>query len=485
MIRIPEDPRQMEFICRADVVLEEPLVGLVDEVVDGLDLQKLYNRYSEGGCSFYDPAMQLKVLFFGYCDGVRSCRDLAKHIRYDIRYRYFCGSLRPDFRTINRFRKDNLDLLGCYFAQIVLLCQESGLLDWSLLALDGTKLRASASGRRRKRARDRLVRHFHGQLGADIVVDGSDDESDDDDATPPSDKGAVSTVDPDARFMKSSEGGKRLSYNSQVVVDKNQVIVAAEVSNNADDSVQFQPMMERCRQMIGCDLDKVTADGGYYSGNNLKYAVLEGIDLYLPVAKSGGKVPDDRFHRDEFIYSKSTDSYRCPAGQQLHYRTSRYRRGVRRRIYAGCASSCGCCRCRSQCTSGRYRMLEISDNYVYEQQMKAKLRSGPGRLVYRQRKSLVEPVFGNIKFNLGFVRFGLRTLDKVRGEFFLICIAHNLKKLAQYRRTLKPILTAQLAPVIIFPSFLALLRSIPSRFHHYQLYAVPNINVTIYSCEIC
>lgn len=479
MIRIPEDPRQMEFICRADVLSEEPLVGLVDEVIGGLDLKELYHRYSEGGRSFYDPAMQLKVLFFGYCDRVRSCRDLAKHIRYDIRYRYFCGSLRPDFRTINRFRKDNLDLLGNYFAQIVLMCQESGLLDPSLLALDGTKLRASASGRVKKRARGRLARHFHGQLSVDIVNDGDGDD------LPPSDKGSISTVDPDARFMKSSEGGKRLSYNSQVVVDKNQLIVVAEVSNNADDSVQFQPMMERSRQMIGCDLDKVTADGGYYSGNNLKYAVLEGIDLYLPVAKSGGKVPDDRFHRDEFNYDKSTDSYRCPAGQQLHYRTSRYRRGVRRRIYAGCASSCGCCRCRWQCTSGRYRMLEISDNYVYEQQMKAKLRSAPGRLVYGQRKSLVEPVFGNIKFNLGFVRFGLRTLGKVRGEFFLICIAHNLKKLAQYRRTLKPRHTPQLAPVLIFSSFLAVFRLIWKRFRHYKPCAEPNINATIHSCEIC
>lgn len=469
MILRPEDSRQMEFSCRADLVSEEPLVLMVDKVVGSLDLGALSGRYSEGGRSFYDPGMQLKVLFFGYCDGVRSSRELATHVRYDIRYRYYCGSLRPDFRTINRFRKDNLDLLGDYFAQIVLLCQSTGLLDASLLALDGTKILASASGRRRgkKGERDRLARHFHGRLRADIISDSVDDERDDGgDGQPSDDDEPISSVDPDARFMKSSGGGKRLSYNSQVVVDKNQVIVAADVSNNADDSVQFQPMVERCRQLLGDDLDKVSADGGYYSGENLKYASESGIDLYLPVTKTG-RVPDDRFHRDNFVYDKFGDSYLCPAGQRLRYRSSRVRRGVRRRMYRGCASSCGCCRFRPLCTTAKYRTLEISENYVYEQQMKAKLQSAFGRLIYGQRKCLVEPVFGNIKFNLGFVRYGLRTLKKVRGEFFLICIAHNLKKLAWYSRCLRPNKTAFPPVITILSHFLAILGLIRKPFRQF------------------
>jgi len=313
-----------------------------------------------------------------------------------------------------------------------------------------------------------LVQHFHGQLQADIVSDSIDEEGDDGGDVPsPVDNKGLSSVDPDARFMKSSGGNKRLSYNSQVVVDKNQVIVAAEVSNNADDSVQFQPMMEQCRQMIGDDLDKVSADGGYYSGENLKYASEAGIDLYLPVAKTG-RVPDDRFHRDKFVYDKSGDSYLCPAGQRLQYRSSRVRRGVKRRIYGGCASSCGCCRLRPLCTTAEYRTLEISENYVYEQQMKAKLQSALGKLIYGQRKCLVEPVFGNIKFNLGFVRYGLRTLNKVRGEFFLICIAHNLKKLAWYSKRLRPIKAASHQLVKIFSRFWAVLGAIGRQLYRYQ-----------------
>ena len=444
MILKPGDPNQMEFSCRSDLVKEEPLVKVVSEVVNKLDLAELYSRYSESGRSFYDPCMLMKVLFFGYCDKVRSSRELYKHICYDIRYHYFCGSLRPDFRTLNRFRKDNLDLLGDYFAQIVLFIQERGLLDVSLLSLDGTKLRASANGRgkRGKRIRGRLSKVFRSRLEADIKSEEEDSESRDDENRPGDSGGTGELADPDARYMKTSEGGKRLSYNSQIVVDRNQVIIAADVSNNADDSVQFRSMIEQSKDNIPGKIDKVAADGGYYSGNNLKYADSEGIDLYLPVTKTG-RVPDDRFHRDAFVYDDKTDSYRCPEGQRLHYRRNRKRKGISSRIYSGSASSCGYCKQRCQCTRKRVRELQISENYDYELTMTAKLRTTQGRSVYNQRKCLVEPVFGNIKFNLGFVRYGLRTLNKVRGEFLLICIAHNLKKLVVHLSSLTSVKVAK------------------------------------------
>jgi transposase len=104
MIKRPEDPQQVYFVSRAELVSDEPLVVTVDRVVRSFDLEALYGRYSEGGRSFYDPAMMLKVLFFAHSEGVRSSREIAKRIKYDIRNQYFAGSLGPDFRTINRFR---------------------------------------------------------------------------------------------------------------------------------------------------------------------------------------------------------------------------------------------------------------------------------------------------------------------------------------------------------------------------------------------
>lgn len=458
MILKPEDPYQIEFGCRSDFVSDEPLVKVINQVVSNLRLEELYGRYSESGRSFYDPSMLLKVLFFGYCDGVRSSRELHKHICYDIRYRYFCGTLRPDFRTINRFRKDNLDLLSNYFAEIVLLCHKTGLLDTSLLSLDGTKIRASASGRgkSRKRSCARLSKRFQMQLQNDINLEENRDDSDDDQSSKDLSNKEQEIADPDARYMKTSEGGKRLSYNSQIVVDRNQIIVAADVSNNADDSVQFRSMIEQSQDNLPGKIGKVAADGGYYSGNNLRYADSEGIDLYLPVTKTG-RVPDDRFHRDAFVYDDKTDSYQCPEGKRLHYRRSRKRRGITSRIYGGSATSCGCCKSRSHCTMKRVRELQISENYDYERKMSAKLRTNEGQFVYRQRKCLVEPVFGNIKFNLGFVRCGLRTLNKVCGEFLLICIAHNLKKLAS---RLSGLTSANIAKSMLLQFYYLLLRQI-------------------------
>jgi len=80
MIKRPEDPHQMYFVSRAELVSKEPLVRTIDQVVKSFDLEALYRRYSEGGRSFYDPAMMLKVLFFAYSDGVRSSREIAKRI---------------------------------------------------------------------------------------------------------------------------------------------------------------------------------------------------------------------------------------------------------------------------------------------------------------------------------------------------------------------------------------------------------------------
>lgn len=471
MILRPENPHQISFKCRADEVVDEPVVTTIDQIVGRLDLSDLYGRYSEHGRSFYDPSMMLKVLFFSYCEGVRSSREIAKRIRYDIRYRYYTGNLVPDFRTINRFRLENLDLLGDYFSQIVSQAEDAGYLDVSVLAIDGTKIRASASGRRaaKQKQRDELADRYREELRRDAsgeesetsrpVEDDSGDSSNDIDSSGIG-KSSLSEVrsselkvsDPDARFMKTSEGGRRLSYNSHIAVDNGRLIVAAEVSTCADDSVQLASMIAHCRENLDGEPGAVLADGGYYSGNNVKQSVQTGVDLYMPISATG-QVPDQRYHRDAFVYDAESDSYICPAGERLPYKSQHCRKNVTKKIYAGSASSCGHCLQRTLCTKSRYRRLEISENYRYELQMKCKLASERGREIYSRRMALVEGVFGNLKFNLGFIRFCVRGLAKVRGEFFLMCIAHNLKKLARLIRHTPP---AEAAHVVVKSVFCAL-----------------------------
>jgi transposase len=463
MILRPEDPRQIEMMCRADWVRDEPLVQIIDQVVQRLDLTELYARYSEAGRPFYDPAMQLKLWLLGYCDGVHSSRALARHICYDIRYLYFTGSLRPDFRTLSRFRQHNVDLLAGYFAQVIRLFEAEGLTDVSLVALDGTKLRASSSSRRTRRGSDALVREVREHLDRDIATeatddaDGAADETDArsgvpaaNDAQRPDSQSVVpdQATDPDARFMKTGEGGIRPCYNAQVAVDANQLILAADVSTNADDSVVFRSMVDQVQQAVAEPVTTVLADGGYYSGRNVKYAADHHLDLYMPISTSG-RVPNARFTRHAFTYDADTDRYQCPQGIWLHHSGDRSRNGITSRVYRAPRRACRRCKMRPQCTSGVVRTLQISEIAGEEQRMTAKLSTADGQHLYDQRKQLVEPVFGNMKFNLGFVRFGLRGLRKVRGEFSLLCLAHNLKKLARWGWRLRPVQTAMTCAIAI------------------------------------
>lgn len=470
MIRRPDDPQQMFFTSRAEQVAHEPLVQTVAEVVKELDLRSLYARFHEGGRSFYDPAMMLSVLFFAYAVGVRSCREIAGRITYDLRFQYFTGSLQPDFRTINRFRHDHLDLLGDYFAQVVAGCLRRGVLDESVVAIDGTKLRASSARSRTLNKRDlaQLAGRWQTVLQADAEADepASSGEADE----PVSGTGAACAessvpvvdvagsgkpvTDPDARFMK--QGGRlEPCYNGQVVVEGHQFIVAVGVSQCADDAGELVGMLQQTEHQLRGTPSVVLADGGYYAGRNLQYAETQGIDLYLPIPRARAGVG---FGRELFVYEATADRYRCPEGAYLHFQYERKRNGVISRVYRASAGDCRTCPCHDQCTRKPSRELQISAVYWLERQMQAKLATAAGRQQYDRRKGLVEAVFGNLKFNLGFRQFHLRGKEKVRGEFLLMCVAHNLKKLARFRtwwrRAQGQAARPRLRPVPPFLSFL-------------------------------
>ena len=493
MILRPDSPDQLYFTSRADMVSDEELVFTVNEVVNRLDLEPLYACWHEGGRGFYDPAMMLKILFFAYSDGGPYSRQIAKKIRYDVRYQYFAGSLRPKYRTICRFRTIDADLLASYFVQIVALCEELGLVDVSLVAIDGTKIKASASRGRtyRKQDLDRLAAKYRGMLLRDSAADLADigDDEEDEDASDSRHESVdrndlkrrvgealerleggekeVNLTDGDAKLMKTSDGGIRPGYNGQIAVDNNQIIVAVDISARANDVDNFKGMAEQSKKNVSSKVGKYLADGGYYTGSNLKYAVEEGLDIYIPPT-NGCQESVDKYSRDDFIYDNETDSYHCPAGELLPYKNDRYRGDVLVKVYRCSSSKCKVCKLKSQCTTSRRRELNISEVYPHERALAEKLSSQSGRAIYNRRQAIVEPVFGNIKFNLGFTRFSLRGLRKVKGEFLLMCIAHNLKKMARRWRRLKecgqlpiPILTGKILSIINVLVKIIVGRSIP------------------------
>ena len=441
-----------------DFIKNDDLCMVVDDVVNSLDLSCLYVKVSSEGNLAYHPKMMLKVLFYAYASGTFSSRNIAKALGKNIAFIYLAAWQRPDFRTINNFRKNNLEQIEDLFVQIVHICQQLKMVKLGHISIDGSKFKANAADRKSYDP-DRIEREMK------RILDKADEQDQHEDALYGSDKTGdelpehirereqrieklkqikqqlekegkkkLNATDTDAAFMKTT-GGIKTSYNAQASVDEDlQVIVAADVTNEPNDKEQLLPMIEQTKQNTDADIDIVTADCGYSTGNNLQELESFNIDAYIPddtyQSRSRGKQVSP-FDKDNFIYDQITDVFTCPEGKRVKFwHIRRYETGDCR-VYR--CDQCTSCQHFGQCTKskqGRSIWRRVVDESI--KQMRLKLDSESGKAIYAKRKHIVEPVFGHIKSVLGFTGFSLRGLKKVNAEFKIVAIAHNLKKISKY-----------------------------------------------------
>ena len=392
------------------------LAYFVTDVVDQLDLTAILEHYEreERGYPPYHPRMMVKILLYAYCIGVPSSRKIAKRMEEDIAFRVLAANNTPDFRTISDFRKDHLRALAALFVQVLKLCQKAGLVKLGHIALDGTKMKANAS-KHKAMSYKRMIEE-EARLEAEVKellkrAEAVDDEEDqrygkdkrgDDlpkdlafresrlkkireakqaleaearqkaEAETPKDKAQRNFTDADSRIMPAS-GGKHFiqGYNAQAAVDsKQQVIVAAEITNRPVDRGQAELMMDVVHANTGRFPDQISADAGYFSSDTVNNLTARGIDAYIPPNKT---------HHGSILPP-------APRGR-------------------------------------------IPLSLSTPDRMRRKLRTKRGRECYALRKVLPEPVFGQIKQARGFRQFLLRGMDKVSGEWKVICTGHNLLKL--------------------------------------------------------
>ncbi len=423
----PYDPDQA-FLMPAsmrDWLPSSHLAYFLSDVVEHLDLSQIMDRYAheERGFPPYHPRMMVKVLLYAYCIGVPSSRKMAKRLEEDIAFRVLAANNTPDFRTISDFRQDHLQALSGLFVQVLVLCQKAGLVRLGHVSLDGTKVKANASKHkamsygRMKKEEERLQAEVRDLLKQAQQVDeeedsqyGRDKRGDElprelafresrlkrireakealeaearqkaekapsagkEQPGVPDDKAQRNFTDPQSHIMPSSGGQHFIqAYNAQAAVDSaDQVIVAAEVTNEPADRGQAEPMMDMVRANTGQMPRQMSADAGYFSKTAVENLADQGIDVYMP--------PDKMRH----------GSVTPPA--------------PRGRIPEG---------------------ISVADR------MRRKLRTKKGRRCYALRKVLSEPVFGQIKQARGFRQFLMRGLEKTKGEWQLICTGHNLLKL--------------------------------------------------------
>jgi transposase len=392
---LPYEPDQAYLLPPSvkDELGKDHLCFFIHEAVEHLELKRFEQVYGEEGGALYCPALMLKVWLYAYAVGMTSARRLEQRIREDLGLRYLAGGARPDNWALSAFRRRHARELNDVFTQVLEMARQMKLARLGHVAIDSTRIQAAAS-------RDRLdteqrLRHERAKLRRSIrkwqkLCDEQDPNEGAGTRVPleklkeqlqemprrleklaKSGKNKVSRTDEDARFLRE-RGGFALGYTAEVAVNEDHLIVAQRVTQNEADNHSLIPMVEQAEGESGAKAEKVLADAGFFSLENIAELERRGLDVYLP---------------DSNLARELNTGQRCP-----RVRLSRTQR-----------------------------------------RMRQKLRDPAGRAVYRRRKALVEPVLGSLKEQRGMRRFRLRGLDKVRIEFTLAAIAFNLTRLLALR----------------------------------------------------
>lgn len=432
---LPYFPDQQFLLPAAlqDWLPDGHLAYFISDTVDRLDLSAFHHRYAGGGSRNqpFHPAMMVKVLIYAYATGIFSSRKIAKKLHEDVGFRVLAADNFPAHRTIRDFRAAHLDALAELFTQVVRLAREVGLVKLGTIAVDGTKIKANASRHKAmsyarmqatevklkqqiaallaraenadiaeqdepelgipaeltrrhsrleaiKAAKKRLEER---QAQIDAAQGRSPENTQDQDPKPkggkskrafgvPPDKAQDSFTDPQSRIMKHSDGGFDYSYNAQTAVDEAaHIIVAAEVVNTSSDKKQLPMMLSAVKAHAGESAVQVLADAGYRSEEAMS------------------KLANDLPATDVII----------ALGRENHEQT-------------------------------KFKSID-PEKYPRTVAMQSKLQSEQGKESYRKRKWIAEPPNGWIKNILGFRQFSMRGLNKTNGEFKLVCLALNLRRM--------------------------------------------------------
>ena len=440
-----------------DYVAADNPVRFIEAFVDGLDLAALGfigTVPKATGRPGYAPADLLKLYIYGYLNRVRSSRRLEAETHRNIEVIWLLRHLKPDFKTIADFRRDNRKVFRSVFRQFVLLCKQLDLFGRKLLAVDGTRIKA-VNNKDRNFTRASLAEFI--KL-ADKKLDDYLQRLDHSDATEQSAGGArvanlaekiaairgrrercqemlaeldrtgesqISLTDPDSRAM-AAHTRVAVGYNVQIAVDtKHKLIVEQQVTNQVLDMGLLTETAEPAKEILGVETIDVVADKGYFKIEDIEACEKAGMEPYVPRPQRGPSVRAGLFRKDEFKYDPETDSFTCPAGQRLTPYSSSALRQLKKINYAN-RKACRDCPLRARCTDNQFRTVSRLENEAVLDRMQERLAKRPE--VLNQRREMVEHPFGSIKQWMNQGAFLMRGLEKVRAEFSLTALAYNIRR---------------------------------------------------------
>ena len=477
--RVPVEYKQRQLFPTSifDLLSPDHECYLYMDLFQQLDTTELESQYSEFGQHAFHPRLIVGILIYAYSRGVFSSRAIEQRCKEDLSFMYVATMNCPNFRVLSDFRKNNGVFFEDCFKQTVKLALELKLASLGHISLDGSKFKANSS--RHKAMSYKRLKEKERELTAEIdelIKKASRCDAEEDraykertgyelpadlkhkeerraqikkarealeareEALHPGkaieDSKQISFADTDARIM-GKKGDFDYRYNGQICVDSdNQIIVGQHLSQNANDKQELKPALEKVKETTGRHPEKLSADNGYFSGDNLSALEESPIDAYIATDKSEKPHKealadsDRRLVKADFDYSEQDNSFTCPGGQVLPMK----REGQDgKRIYQGDAKICADCVYQSRCCQskkGEARTIQCDIHEPLRQQMNAKMEEDDAKAIYKDRKTIVEPPFGQIK-NTGFRGFSVRGRDRVAGEFALVCSVHNLRKIAK------------------------------------------------------
>jgi transposase len=452
------------FTSFDDMVSVDNIVRIIDEIINQMNLS--ISDFVNGGVSNFgrpahNPILLLKLYIYCYFNGIRSSRKIEKECTRNIELKWLMGEIVPDHKCIANFRKNNGEAIKKTFREFLTMCDMLGLLGKSIVAVDGTKVRANNSKKKcyTPNKLQEMLNYFEKRVIEYERILTENDEKEDykesldlkrtnindikdklketkakiDEITTRKKEMQIKNIkqitmtDTDSRLMKTANKGSDIAYNAQIAVDsKNHIIVATDVTNQVSDVEQLSNMSGKVVENLNIEKDEkiiIIADKGYYSAAELiKCSEDKRIDPIVAIPGTAAPVSDEKYNIDNFKYDEVSDTYKCPEGSNL---VNVSKPISKEQVYKN-ADACQTCENRNKCTKAACREISRTEKSKIKEEAKQKLSDNTE--VYAERQKLAEHPFGTMKATLGFTNYLTRGIESVKIENILHILAYNFKR---------------------------------------------------------
>jgi transposase len=455
------------------LIEEDHLARAIWALVGRLDLSAFYqgieSSAEEGGRPAFDPQLLISLWVYAYAQGIGSAREVARRCEFDPAFQWLTGLDEVNYHTLADFRVEKQKELDELFTQVLAALSKEGLITLKQVMQDGTKIRAAASPRsyqwesnlqehwdrarrcvaemgdpgndegspRVKQARARAQRERQERLAKALGELEKLREK-------KPEKASISVTEPEARRMKLPDGGLALGYNAQISADAaHGLIVGVAVTQEANDTGQLLPAVERIEERLQRKPEQMVADAGYTTRAAIEEMAERKVDFLGSMPRedaSTGRTAPHRLPPGAFIFQPETNRYVCPEGKPLRSQgrfDNKKKRGLITYRYEAKFSDCQPCVRKSECcpeNQSRGRAILRLEESAAVQAFRQKMETEEARASYRRRGRVVEFCHAWIKSKLGLRQFHVRGLRKVRMEMLWACLTYNLQHWIRLQR---------------------------------------------------